>query len=232
MALSIIEPETPGINDLSRAFDLMNERQVARMQESRGGPKRFKQERLRPMRAVPEPLWAEPARIVVAYAESALPLLHRDGRVRELVQWAAVRLTEPERFFERIVATEGPMPEGKFLTDLGWHADALTRAKPLAQVRRDWMSFLRPNDIVVAWNSGTLRLARHHEMASEGIVLKDVYGNTTQRNFGTLDDVMAHDGLRQVATPPLAGRARNRLANAHSAALELGRWARHRQGLD
>lgn len=231
MALAMIEPETPGIEELLHAFDLMNERQVACMRESRGGPRRFKHDRPRPMRAVPAPLWQEPGRIVVAYAESALPLLHRDGRVRELVQWAALRLTEPETCFEGIVSTEGPMPAGRFLEDLGWSQEVLHRAQALQDVRAQWNAFLRPNDIVVAWNAGTLRLARHHQIASAGIVLKDVYGNTTQRNFGTLDDVVAHDGLSPLAAPAVAGRGGRRLANAHAAALELGRWARHRQGL-
>jgi hypothetical protein len=231
MALSMIEPETPGIDNLLRAFDLMNERQVARMQASRGGPKRFKHERPRPMRAVPTPIWSEPTRIVVVYAESALPLLHRDHRIRELAQWTAVRLSEPTSYFDSIVSTEGPMPQGRFLRDLAWNESDLRRARPLAEVRGQWMEFLRPGDVIVAWNSGTLRLARHHQMAPEGIVLKNVYGNTTQRNFGTLDDVVAHDGLQPVAWSPVAGRARRRLAHAHAATLALGRWARDRQGL-
>jgi DTW domain-containing protein YfiP len=231
MALSLIEPETPGIDSILRAFDLMNDRQVAQMQANRGGPKRFKHERPRPMRAVPAPIWSEPNRIVVVYAESALPLLYRDGSVRELAQWTAVRLTEPTCYFDRIVATEGPMPSGCFLEDLAWSQSDLDRAQPLREVRGQWMDFVRPGDVIVAWNAGTLRLARHHHMASDGIVLKSVYGNTTQRNFGTLDDVIAHDGLQAVARPPVAGRARSRLAHAHTATLELGRWARHRQGL-
>ncbi len=231
MALSLIEPETPGIDNILRAFDLMNDRQVARMRSSSGGPKRFKHERPRPMRAVPAAIWSEPERIVVTYAESALPLLYRDGSIRELAQWAALRLCEPAHYFDSIVATEGAMPAGQFLQDLGWSDCDLQRAQPLSEVRAQWRKFLRPGDIVVAWNSGTLRLARHHQMAADGIVLKNVYGNTTQRNFGTLHDVVAHDGLPVVASPPVSGRARRRLANAHAATLELGRWARHRQGL-
>jgi hypothetical protein len=231
MALSMIEPDTRGIEDLLRAFELMNERQVARMRQSRGGPKRFKHDRPRPMRAVPHPLWAAPGRVVVVYGESALPFLHRDGGVRELAQWSAIRLTEPERYFDGIVATEVPMPSGRFLQDLAWDANELERAEPLGALRDRFHAFLRPDDLVVAWNKGTLRLAKHHQMIGEGVVLKEIYGNTTQRNFGTLDDVMAHDRLEPIVAPPVAGRAAQRLANAHAAALELGRWARHRQGL-
>ncbi len=231
MALSMIEPATPGIQDLLHAFELMNERQVARMKASRGGPKRFKRERPRPMRAVPEALWAEPERIVVAYAESALPFQHRDGRIRELAQWAALRLTEPSCTFDGIVATKVDMPSGRFLQDLDWSTEDLARAQNLEEVRAQWLKFLRPQDVVVAWNAGTLRLARHHRMTAEGIELKKVYGNTTSRNFGTLDNVVTHDGLKPIAPPKVAGRASPRLRNAHAAALELGRWARHRQGL-
>ncbi len=231
MALSMIEPATPGIGDLLRAFDLMNERQVARMEENRGGAKRFKKDRPRPMRAVPEVLWAQPERIVVVYAESALPFQHRDGLVRELAQWSAIRLTEPNRIFDGIITTEVDMPSGRFLQDLEWSDADLGRAQPLATLQAKWQEFLREGDIVVAWNAGTLRLARYHQMAADGIVLKKVYSNTTQRNFGTLDDVMAHDGLVPTSSPPVAGRACHRLRSAHAAALELGRWARHRQGL-
>ena len=231
MALSMIEPDTPGIEELLRGFDLMNERQVERMQEQRGGPKRFKHQRSRPMRAVPHALWADPARVVVVYGESASPFLHRDDSVRELAQWSALRLTEPERFFEGIVATQVPMPSGRFLQDLCWHAHDLGRAESLSSLRNRWSAFLRPGDLVVAWNKGCLRLARHHQLLVEGVALKEVYGNTTKRNFGTLDDVVRHDGLQPIAVPAATGRAAPRLANAHAAALALGHWARQRQAL-
>ena len=232
MALSMIEPETPGLGRLLSAFDLMNDRQVEVMAARSGGPRRFKQDRPRPMRAVPHALWAQPSRIVVVYGESAAAFSHRDKIPRELAQWSALRLSEPERWFDGIVATEVPLPDGRFLHDLKWGDEELRQAEPLARLRDRWQSFLRPDDIIACWNKGTLRLACDHGFAAEGVVLKAVYGNTTQRQFGTLDDVVCYEGLRPLPTPPIAGRAGQRLVNAHAAALELGRWARARQGLD
>lgn len=227
MALSLLEPETPGIEGLSHAFELMNHRQVEVMKQRAGEPARFKNDRPRPMRAVPPVLWAEPSRVVVVYAESAFPFQYQDGGVRELAQWSAVRLAESHSFFDSIVKTAAPMPSGEYLQNLKWTAEQLDSAKPLASLRERWHEFLRPDDVVVAWNKGTLQVARRHDLIEEGIVLKQIYSNTTERNLGTLDDVVAHDSLEPVAAPAIAGRAAHRLMNAHAAAMELGRWARH-----
>lgn len=229
MALRHIEPETKGFDAILHAFDTMNEQQLASMAQHEGAPKRVKRQRLRAMRAVPAPLWDDPAKVVVVYGESALPYLHRHKQDRELAQWCAVRLQDYTQIFSEIAQTQGSPPSGNFLRDLGWTAQERALAIPLDLLQQRWRAFIRPGDTVVAWNKSTLRMARQHQLIEHGIVLKTVYGNTTSRAFGTLENVIAHDGLRPHQGWAIPGRAANRLANAQCAALALGQWARERQ---
>lgn len=232
MALRLLEPETQGFDGIVRAFDTMNEQQLARMAQQAGAAKRRKRQRVRPMRAVPEVLWDRPEQIVVVYGESALPYMHRHKRDRELAQWCAVRLLDSRAMFSELARTEGPPPTSEFLADLGWTDGEMQAAIPLGQLQERWRAFLRSGDTVVAWNTSTLRMARLHHLIDDGIVLKSVYGNTTTRCFGTLEQVVAHDGLRPERQLPVPGRAARRLGNAQAAALALGSWGRARQAHD
>lgn len=235
MALGLLEPGTPGMDGLLRAFDRMNEQQFECMVQNATTVKRVKRPRLRAMRAVPACLWQHPDQVVVVYGESALPFSYRDKGPRELSQWCAIRLRAPSVRFEGIVSTQVPMPSGDFLRDLQWRPSDLLRAETLESLQTRWRQFLRPGDSIVAWNKSTMHLARHHGLmqgVADGIVLKAVYGNTSTRAFGTLDDVVAHEGLRPVDARPFVGRAAGRLVNAHAIALRLGLWARDRMARD
>ncbi len=228
MALRLLEPETTGFDEILRAFDTMNDRQLACLAEKSKGPKRRKRERVRPMRAVPSALWENPESIVVVYGESALPYSYRHRNDRDLAQWCAIRLSDPSQIYSYLVQSAGPPPTPEFLQDLGWTPEEMAQSVPLSDMRARWRTFLKPDDTVVAWNKSTLRMAKSHGLVKEGIVLKAIYGNTTTRAFGTLEDVVAHDGLTPLSGLAIPGRAAPRLANAHAAALALGTWARRR----
>ncbi len=225
MALRMIEPETPDIDNLLHSFERMVDRQLACIAENASGKRRMKRARLRPMRAVPEPLWRTPHRVVVVYGESALPRSRREKQHRELAQWCAVRLQDPAEHFESIVQSEGAMPSGFFLGELGWTQDDLGRAERIATVQAKWQEFLRPDDVLVAWNKGSANLAKQHGLSPEVLVLKEAYRNTVVGNFGTLENVIRREGLVPGARLPMAGRAGLRLANAQVAAEFLRNWA-------
>lgn len=228
MALRMIEPETRGIENLLHTFERMVDRQLVCIEANAAGKRRMKRSRIRPMRAVPSVLWQEPERIVVVYGESALPRSRREKQERELAQWCAVRLENSEEFFESVVKSEGDMPTGHFLQELGWNETDLDRAKPIEAVRERWRAFLKPTDVLVTWNKGSANLARQHGLGQDVLVLKETYGNTVVGNFGTLEQVIEREGLSAGPGIPVAGRASRRLANARAAARHLGRWARQR----
>lgn len=228
MALEMIEPDTPDIDTLSRSFEQMVDRQLECIAENAAGKRRMKRSRIRPMRAVPAPLWQSPERIVVVYGESALPRSRREKQHRELAQWCGVRMNDPKACFESIVQSEGEMPSGFFLEELGWTHGDLSRAEAIERVQGKWREFLRPDDVLVAWNKGSANLAKQHGLSSEVLVLKETYRNTVVGNFGTLENVIAREGLQPGAALPLAGRAGVRLANAQVAANYLSTWALQR----
>ncbi|MCP4448064.1 MAG: DTW domain-containing protein [Myxococcales bacterium] len=237
MALRLIEPETVGVENLLHTFERMVDRQLVCIEENAAGKRRMKRSRVRPMRAVPTTLWQEPERIVVVYAESALPRSRREKQNREIAQWCAVRLSDSEQAaskltFESVVASEAEMPSGFFLQELGWEQGDLDRAEPLASALKRWREFLRPNDVLVGWNKGSANLAREHGFGAEVVVLKEVYRNTVVGNFGTLEDVVQREKLEPGLGVAMAGRARKRLANARAAAHYLGLWARERLELE
>ncbi len=225
MALRLLEPENDGVLDLLRAFDRMNDLQIDCMAKNNSAARRIKRPRDREMRAVPEALWSDPSRLVIVYGESAKPAVRRDKKTREVAQWSALRWQHPQKSFDCIVKTEVPMPCERFLGDLGWKSADVDQARPFAELAEKWRDFLRPDDIVVAWNKGTLRLAMRHGLVSEGLLLKEIYGNISKGPFGTLDEVVAAEGLRPLPVPSVVGRGASRLGNAHAVVGYLLKWA-------
>ncbi|MBL4635537.1 MAG: hypothetical protein JKY56_16880, partial [Kofleriaceae bacterium] len=177
------------------------------------------------MRAVPEELLQDASSLVVVYGESAKPAVRRDKRTREVAQWSAVRLGEPAQRFDAIVKTEVEMPNERFLDELGWTEESLAGARPYSEVLEDWREFLRPGDVAIAWNKGTLRMAQAHGLLVDGIMLKAVYGSVSKRTFGTLDDVVAFEQLIAPEISELSGRARTRIGNAMAVTTFLRSWA-------
>lgn len=224
MALQILEPDRECVASLSDAFDRMNDNQVAAMAANTDGEARVKRRRQRAMRAVPEELLQNPASLVIVYGESAKPAIRRDKKTREVAQWSAIRFGEPESRFDAIVKTKVEMPSERFLDELGWDLESLINARPFDEVMESWKRFLRPGDVALAWNKGTMRLAQAHGLLSGGVMLKEVYGNVSKRNFGTLDDVVSYEKLEKVHVEGVSGRARTRLANSMAVTAFLRKW--------
>lgn len=223
-ALSALEPELEGLSGLLDVFARMNAQQVARRGESPRTPRRARR-RLRPSRAVPEALRGPEGRLVVVYGESSL----RHARLRpedpEPLQWVAIRM-ETGQCFQHFAAPAHGAPDAVHLRCLSLSERDLAGATGLADLRAAWKAFLRPGDVVAAWNASTLAM---HELLAPGVPgvqLKQAYANVRRGAPGVLDEVLAREGLTAPSLA-LAGRAGVRLGNAYT----IARWLReHAQG--
>jgi len=221
MALRLLEPENGEIDTLLQLFDRMVSAQLACIAQHQGETKRKKVRRGKPMRAIPEALYLHPDRVVVVYGESGLPRSRRDRQHRDLAQWSAIRMNHSEEFFDGTIAG-GTLENARFrLRELGWTGEAVARAEPLASLVRRWKRFTKPGDVFVAWNKGSARLAEQHGLADRVLVLKQMYGNIAPGSVGTLEQVIAREGLDVAKSANVAGRASIRLARARAAALYL-----------
>lgn len=221
-ALSVLEPDCEGLPDLLGVFARMNAQQLERRREQPRMPRRARRSR-RPSRAVPEGLRLSPERVVVVYGESALR--HARSRPGDLepMQWTAMRLDASERF-ERFASPARGGPEGSHLRCMGLPADCFTCAPSLEEMRLAWQAFLRPGDVVAAWNASTLRM--HSLLAPDRpqVLMRQAYANLRPGLSGTLEDMLRLEQV-QPERMPVAGRASQRLGNAHAMATWLRQQA-------
>lgn len=220
-ALRILEPGTPGLDDLLSAFDRMIDRQVDHAATvQRFG--RSKSERQRESRRLPAQL--DDPRLVVAYAESSLPG-GDEHAPRELVQWVAVRIDGGE-VFEALLRPPGIWPTDCHLDHMGIRPDELAAGETAAQAAARFSAWAGAGAPVAAWTQSSLDWgAPVLPPDAPCLVLKTAYCNLRNQRAGFLEGVVAREGLAPV---PLAcrGRARERLGNALAAA----RWLRTMRG--
>jgi hypothetical protein len=207
-ALGVLEPETRGLDQLLDAFLLMVDRQVSHPKSPQGhrSPKR----RRSTCKNIPSALLGDLSHVVVAYGESTSREPGCERASRRPVSWVAERLGTGEQFSCLI---EPPFPvEDSFLGHLQLDRDDFDQAVALEEARRSWKSFLRPEDCLTVFNSAVARLADQlNPQSLSPLELKSVDFNT-QRQYGTLDDIVAGEGFRPAPTQ-LPGRAGKRLAN-------------------
>lgn len=213
-ALRTIEPDTPGLDGLLSVFAYMNEQQIKRRRSAQAAPRR-KRARRRPSRAVPDVLRGDPSRLVVVYGESAQLGTRAEPTAPEPLQWVALRF-DGRSVFERFVLPSRSMPAPDHLDCMGLSECVFDGAVTIDALRADWTRFLRPDDVVVAWNNSTLRMhdfivRRPHET----VLAKRAYTNVRKARPGMLEDVIAREGL-SIPSLSIRGRASQRLANAHA----------------
>ncbi len=217
-ALSLLEPETAGLDGLIESFDGMIDAQIEQAR-ARRKERRIERQR-RAWRAIPRALVEDFERLWIVYGEST-QVTRRGDKQRELVQWTALS-PHSGRVFERIVRPALRMPDEQHLEHMGLAREAVEAGIALDELRREW-SALSDGAVVAAWNQSTLDLLRGplgYEGAS--LLLKSVYCNVRQRGAGTLDAVIIEEGLG-VEPAPVRGRAAQRLGNAVAVARHLGR---------
>jgi DTW domain-containing protein YfiP len=220
LALSMLEPETEGLEALLEAFDGMIDQQLGFI--ARGeGMLRTKARRPREWRKTPRALVEDFGRLVVVYAESARP----DPRAeRELVQCVGVELATG-RHFERLVRPSFGLPSATHLEHMQLTEEDFEGAIEPRALTRLFSEFLGgcagPSPILAAWNQGTLDLVTGATgLPVSRAALKNAYRTVHGRGGGSLEDSVASEGLA-VAPAPCRGRAALRLALARAMAEHL-----------
>jgi len=144
-ALSILEPDTVGLDGLLSAFDAMVETQLVHCNTSRraryihrDGPPSTLVDRLR----------EERERQVLVYVETT----GGRGQLR-LLQLCAQRLATGERLD---CLCEPPDGWPAKMTHLGWSAEDRAHAVSEGELKARWCEFVRDDDLLVAWSQLTI----------------------------------------------------------------------------
>jgi len=152
-ALMVLEPETEGLERLLASFDSMIDRQIEVMEVRRArNPRRSR--RRSELSGLPRVITGHGDLVLVhgeSISTSGAALAHH----RELVQWAAVRVSTGESF-DRLARPEVRFPTATHLQHMGIDATTLGEAADIESMRRDWNVFLRPGDVVAALHQSVL----------------------------------------------------------------------------
>ena len=212
-ALRLLEPETPGFDDLLDAFAAMIDRQIdLRRERSRA---RTKKRPPLPRPRVPQALLERYEDLVLVYAE-----VHAgaDGGERNLIRCTALRPCDGSTF-DAVRRPTHP-PPAEHLAHMELDAADLAVGLDPAAFEAAWQAFARPGDVWVAWSRSSLDALRPNR---PGILLKEAYCNLRRRRAGRMEAVLQREGA--VAPPArFPGRAGRRIALA-SALLEVLRRA-------
>jgi DTW domain-containing protein len=215
-ALRYLEPDLPGLDDLLALFDRMNTDQVTRRESSVVTP-REKKARSRASRALPSALADGLGNIVIVHGQSSELLLRTDPQHAKLFQGSALRPSTAESFCAFVQSPRGEPRDG-YLERLG-----LGRADIASQVSqeafdRDFAAFLRPADVLMAWNTSAFALLPSTVTSNHALIsLKAAYCNVRGGRCGTLDDVMRTEGLVAVANR-VPGRSGKQLSGTAAVA--------------
>ncbi len=203
LALSQLEPELEGLDGLVGAFVRMIDKQIEAGAERTG---RVRNRRARRMaRAVPPVLREVPSRVVLVFGELSAPA---GGAPHELVSWCAVRASDGATF-ERWCRPRHTVSD-QHLWHMGLARERVDSGIDEAELAEAWRDFVRPDDVLVAWNHSTLEAARRvlGEPSAEAVFLKAVYANASKSReaSGALGEIVEREGLA-VRTLPFVGRA-------------------------
>jgi DTW domain-containing protein len=236
-ALFALEPETQDLDKLLEAFETMVERQL---DHPKSNPVKRRNNKSRGLGTnIPRSLTGDLSSVVVAYGESTPgrrgdkffntgAAIHDGEGFKERtkstecvdikkemykrpIYWAAQRLSTNEQF---MAAIEPPVPlSDEMLKHLELTGRDFQDAASHEEFRKAWDEFLRPDDLLVVYHPGTLKLLSHvNANTGKAIALKAISVNSQQAT-GTLEERLAAEGLVS-ESPELPGRARKRLAQA------------------
>lgn len=208
-ALMVLEPETEGLDRLIASFDAMIDQQIEVAQARRGSSRR----RGRPggPTFLPRAL-ASSEDVILVHGES-ISTPGDGGRAhhRELVQWAAVRVSTGLTF-EGLVRPEVRFPTDAHLRHMGIEAAELRNAADMASMRRGWRAFVRPGEVIATMHQDVMEVGAAW-LGSLGttVALKTAYENWRRHPRGGAHGTSAHE-LPQSAELPIRGRAGEQLA--------------------
>jgi DTW domain-containing protein YfiP len=157
-ALTALEPDIQGLEQLISAFHRMVEVQLAHP-KARYGWRRNGKRHGTPFN-IPFKLINDPGRIVVAYGESRGG--ERDASnltapvVRKPVYWVAERLGSAENFSAAILDSPATVSQ-PILRHLELDRRHFENARSAAEFRQAWREFLRPDETLMVYNQSTIR---------------------------------------------------------------------------
>ena len=209
-ALTALEPETAGLEQLLDAFDRMVERQLIYHEAPTG--RRRNRRRNRTVMNVPRAIAASLENLVVAYGESTPCERGKKREPRLPIYWVAERLGSGERFAQTI-QTQTPL-DASFLGHLELTPEHFTDAPSLEQFCQDWAAFLRPSDTLIVYHPNTIRLLQTvGAKVPPCVALKSIDFESADRHYSSLEAILEAKGLvsHDIHHP---GRAGKRLADA------------------
>lgn len=197
-ALRALEPETHGLENILVAFRRMNDRQLERSQRS---PARRVKVPRSPRTPVPSVFAIGYSRLVVVYGEvSKAHSAH--GTAGEVAYWCAARPATGE-VFARFVRPSHVALNPVHIAHMGLSVAQIDGGVTQERFRDEWRGFLRPDDIVTAWNRRSLDSA---DPPTEPLLLKAAACNLIGRSCGHLGDFVQSLDLTPLPTP-FKGRA-------------------------
>ena len=241
-ALKLLEPETPGFDDMLKAFTGMIDLQLEAARTHPRKPRFSRRDRARP-HGLPQLLSADFDRVVVVYGEATFTgaeahHVRRDAtrhKPKELIHWVARRLETNERFSAVIRPDE--LPSENRLCPTGLSADDLRNGLRIERARREWHNFVEPKDLLLSWNKSTLDMMHPLRHGGAASFLKGVYKNFARRRDpdcdldGSIDNVLAREGLQpeystdaRPEAEPWVTRADLRLSQLESLARYVHAW--------
>lgn len=217
-ALTALEPETPNIEKLLDAFELMIQKQLDHpevgQQHYSGGP--IDGATLN----APSFLFTDPGQIIVAYAEANFREESQPKKIqRTPVFWCAQNLGTGETFASSL-RTERPLSD-TFLKHLELLKSDFESALGMSEFLSKWNQFTKDASVLVTYNEGTLRLlAKAKQLAGEEhsasdslqcVTLKSINFKPIEKSkLGVFGDLAAS---KRNAINSIPGRAGARLAN-------------------
>ncbi len=213
-AISDLEPDTAGLDQLVSAFDAMVQTQLDHPKADYGW--RENRRRSKNAMGIPRAILQDLPSVVVAYGESepgkaGCKRSPRGNENRQPVYWVAERVGTGESF-RKLIRPRIDLPDD-FLHHLGMARQAWDSALPAAGFAKAWSDFLQPGDTVVTYHASTMRLIQNmNALPKQNAILKSVKFDPTGEHK-TLDSFLQAKGI---PAPDLnhPGRAGQRLANA------------------
>ena len=227
-ALSALEPETQNLEQLLVAFELMIQKQLDHPevgeQHYSGGP--IDGSTLN----VPNDLYIDPSRIIVAYGEANFREQSQPKNIqRTPVFWCAQNLGTGETFVSPLQTVE-PLPD-TFLNHLELSRSDFEPALSMSQFLSKWNQFTNDAAVLVTYNEGTLKLLKKAQQLAgqevstskprlqcvtlksinfKSIAKHELSDSTLPRSGMALGDL---DVSNKTAPSLIPGRAGARLAN-------------------
>ncbi|QQR90869.1 MAG: DTW domain-containing protein [Myxococcales bacterium] len=216
LALALLEPELQGLDALKVCFKRMNERQLSCITKAKSqASPRKKRKRYRVCQGVPPQISRHPQNLVLVYAELTKLCYANPDISSRLLQWSAVRFSEPDDVFDVLIDSSQSYSDANFLRLIEWLPEDANKAVSFRELCARWNEFLRPKDVLVSWNRSTLQTARVLNMIRPLFSLKGLAANRCRSRPGSMQSWIEEQELACGADVKVTGRASRRLAQMH-----------------